>query len=40
MDFGTNKIPIKVIKEGGFGGTYFRENYSGVNGNWYKKTWK
>ena len=25
MDFGANKTPIKVITEGGFGGTYFRD---------------
>lgn len=25
MDFGANKIHIKVIKEGGFEGTYFRD---------------
>ena len=24
MDFGTNKTPIDVIKEGSFGGTYFK----------------
>ena len=29
MDFGTHKIPIEVIKEGAFGGTYFRHIYSG-----------
>ena len=40
MDFGTNEIRIKLMKEGAFGGTYFRDNYSGVNGKWYKKTWK
>ena len=27
MDFGTNKTPIEVIKEGAFGGTYFRDIY-------------
>ena len=32
MDFGTSKTPVEVIKEGAFGGTYFREIYSGVNG--------
>ena len=31
MDFGGNKRPIEVIKEGAFGGTYFRNIYSGVN---------
>ena len=40
MDIGTNKIPVEVIKEGGFGGIYFRDIYSGVNGKWYRKTWK
>ena len=36
MDFGTSKTPVEVIKEGAFGGTYFREIYSGVNGKWYR----
>ena len=40
MDFGTNKTPVEVIKEGVFGGTYFRDIYSGVNGKWYRKSWK
>ena len=31
MDFVTNKTPIEVIKEGAFGGTYFRDIYCGVN---------
>ena len=35
MDTDTNKRPIEVIKEGGFGGTYFRDIYSGVNRKWY-----
>ena len=38
MDFGANKTPVEVIKE--FGGTYFRDIYSGVSGKWYKKSWK
>ena len=25
MDFGSNKTPVEVIKEGAFGGTYFRD---------------
>ena len=29
MDFGTNKKPVEIIKEGAFGGTYFRDIYSG-----------
>ena len=40
MYFGANKTPVEVIKEGAFGGTYFRDIYSSVNGQWYKKTWK
>ena len=34
MDFGANKTPIEIIKEDVFGGTYFRNIYSSVNGNW------
>ena len=40
MDFGANKTSIEVIKEETFGGTYFWNIYSNVNGNWYKKSWK
>ena len=40
MDFGANKAPVEVISEGAFGGTYFRNNCSGVTGKWYKKSWK
>ena len=40
MDFGSNKTPVEVIKEGGFGRTYFGDIYSGANFKWYKKTWK
>ena len=32
MNFGTNKTPIEIVKEGAFGGTYFRDIYSGING--------
>ena len=39
MGFGTNKTPAEVIKEGTFGGTYFRDIYSGVNGKWYVESW-
>ena len=39
MDFGTNKTP-EEIKEDAFGGTYFRDIYSGINGKWYRKLWK
>ena len=37
MDFGANKTPIEVIKEGEFGEAYFRDIYSGVNKKWYRK---
>ena len=40
MSFGTNKTPVEIIKEGTFGETYFRDIYFGVNGNYYKKSWK
>ena len=40
MNFGVSKTPIEVISKGAFGGTYFRDIYSGVTGKWYKKTWK
>ena len=40
MDFGANKTPVEIIREGAFGGTYFRDIYSGINGKWYKKPWK
>ena len=31
MEFNSNKTPVEVIKEGPFGGTYFRDIYSCVN---------
>ena len=40
MDFGTHKTPIEIIKEGAFGGTYFRDIYSGLNYKWCKNSWK
>ena len=40
MDFGANETHVEVIKEGAFGGTYFRDICSGVNGKWYRKSWK
>ena len=40
MDFGANKAAVGKLKEGAFGGTYFRDIYSGVNGKWYRKLWK
>ena len=38
MDFGTCKTTTEVIKEGIFWGKHFRDIYSGVNGNWYRKS--
>ena len=40
MDFGTDKTPAEIIIEGAFGGTYFRDIYSSINGKWYRKSWK
>ena len=40
MDFGANKTPVEIIRERTFGGTYFRDIYSQVNGKWWKKSWK
>ena len=40
MDFSPNKTPVEVIREGSFGGTYFRDIYSGINGKWYKNSRK
>ena len=40
MDFSANKIPVEVIKERPFGGTYFRDIYSGVNSKQYRNSWK
>ena len=31
---------MQIITEGAFGGTYFRDIYSNVNGKWYKNSWK
>ena len=31
MDFGANKTPVEIIREGALGGTYFRDIYSSVN---------
>ena len=38
--FGVNKTPSDVIREGAFGGTYFRDIYSGVNGKWCRNSWQ
>ena len=40
MNFALNKTSIEMIKEGAFGGSYFRDIYSGVNGKWYRNSWK
>ena len=36
MDFSLNKTFIEIIKEGAFGGTYFRDIYSNINKKWYE----
>ena len=40
MDFGPSISPVEVIEKGAFGGTYFRNIYSGVNDKFYKNSWK
>ena len=40
MKFVANKTSVEMIKEGVFGGTYFRDIYSGINEKWYKNLWK
>ena len=40
MDFSSNKRPVEIIKEGAFGGIYFRDIYFSVNEKWYRKSWK
>ena len=40
MNFGATKTPIEVIKEGAFGGPYFRDIYFCVKGKWYRKSQK
>ena len=40
QNFGANKRPAEVIKEGAFRGTYFRDIYSGINGKLHEKLWK
>ena len=40
MNFAPNETPIKIIKEGTFGGTYFRDIYSNVNNKLYRNSWK
>ena len=36
MNFSPNKTQIEIIKKGAFGGTYFRDIYSGINEKSYK----
>ena len=38
IKFNPNKAPVAIIKEEVFGGTYFRDIYSVVNGKWYKNS--
>ena len=40
MNLNPNKTPVDIIKKGSFGGTYFRDIYSGINEKWYKNSWK
>ena len=40
MGFSPNKTPIEIIKEVAFGGTYFRDIYSGIDKKWYRNSWK
>ena len=38
MEFSPNKTPVEVIRDGAFGGTYFRSIYSGINEKWYENS--
>ena len=40
MNFRSNKTPVEIIKEGAFGGMYFRDVHSSINKKWYKNSWK
>ena len=40
IGFGSNKTPAEIIKDGAFGGTYFKCVYSGINDKWYRKSWR
>ena len=40
MNFSPNKTPVEVIREGAFGGNYFRNICSGIDEKWYKTSWK
>ena len=35
-----NKTHVEVNEGAAFGGTYFRDIYSGVTGKWCQKSWK
>ena len=37
MNFSPNKIPIEIIKESAFGGTYFKDIFSSINEKWSMK---
>ena len=39
MEFRPNISPVDVIKNGAFGGRYFRDIYSDVTGKFYKNSW-
>ena len=34
MDFNLNKTPVEIIKEGAFGGSYFRNVNSNIDEKW------
>ena len=38
MDFEPNITPAEIIEKGAFGGSYFRNIYSGVNNRFYKNS--
>ena len=40
MKFSPNKTPMEIIKEGAFGGTYFRNIYSDINKKMVQKLMK
>ena len=40
MDFSPNKTPIEVIRDGAYGGTYFRDIYFSIDEKWCKNSWK
>ena len=40
MDFKPNISPDEIIKKGAFGGSYFRDIYSGVSDKFYKNSLK